>query len=59
MFTCELCGEVVDRVYRCLECGTNFCRDCGDPDSKKKLCAFCFEAEALHKLHTEKERDDW
>jgi hypothetical protein len=41
MSVCEICGKVADRVYTCVDCGTKFCKDCGDPDPKKKLCALC------------------
>ena len=41
MPVCEICREVVDRVYTCADCGIKFCKDCGDPDPKKKLCALC------------------
>lgn len=38
---CEVCEEVVDKVYTCVECGVDFCKNCGDPDPKKKLCVLC------------------
>ena len=42
-YFCDVCGEEVDKVYECKECGTMFCADCGNP--KKMLCSFCLEEE--------------
>jgi len=47
MPVCEICGEVVDRVYTCTDCGVEFCKDCGDPDPKKGVCALCSTYNAL------------
>jgi len=41
MPVCEICGEIVDTVYRCAHCGAGFCRDCSDPDPEKGICALC------------------
>ena len=41
MPVCAICEEVVDEVYRCADCGIAFCKDCGDPNPEKKLCAIC------------------
>jgi len=46
MPVCAICEEVVDKVYRCAGCGVDFCKDCGDPNSEKKLCTLCMPYEA-------------
>ena len=43
MPTCDLCGEEVEKVYVCEDCGVRFCEDCGD--SETKLCEDCIEYE--------------
>jgi ribosomal protein L32 len=58
MDVCEVCGEVVDKVHICADCGTRFCQDCGDPDPKKKLCAFCLKANAPFELYNERAYND-
>jgi len=40
---CELCGEEVDKVYECKNCGALFCPKCGSV--KEKLCRYCREEE--------------
>ena len=31
---CEICGELVDKVYKCKVCGTLFCEECGSVEDK-------------------------
>jgi hypothetical protein len=38
---CTICGEDVDRVVKCSECGERFCFECGEQE--KKLCYYCEE----------------
>jgi len=40
---CEVCGEQVDKVYKCKNCGTRFCED--DGSVSEKLCIYCMEEE--------------
>jgi len=47
MPVCAICEEVVDKVYRCADCGIDFCKYCGDPNPEKKLCALCMPYEAF------------
>jgi predicted nucleic acid binding AN1-type Zn finger protein len=40
---CEICNKKVTVVYKCNECGSNFCEKCG---KKEKLsCNDCVEYE--------------
>ena len=43
MLVCARCNEVVDKVYRCTNCGIDFCKDCGNP--KSSLCTLCMSYE--------------
>jgi hypothetical protein len=38
---CTICGEDVDSVVKCSECGERFCFECGEHE--KKLCYYCEE----------------
>jgi hypothetical protein len=38
---CDACGEVVETVYECGECGGLYCGECGDP--KMGTCVYCAE----------------
>jgi hypothetical protein len=40
---CEICGEEVEKVYRCKVCGVNFCEFCGSIE--KMLCSDCMDEE--------------
>jgi len=40
---CEICGEKVDKVYRCKRCDALFCAECGSISDK--LCIDCSEEE--------------
>ena len=60
MPVCAICEEVVDKVYRCADCGIAFCKDCGDPNPKKKLCAICMPYEAEEEREEEGEgEEEW
>ena len=43
--TCTVCGEDVELVAKCKECGAMFCDYCGDHDDK--LCDFCFDEDTI------------
>ncbi len=43
MLICEICGNVVDKLYTCKSCGVKFCENCGDPE--RGLCEDCLAAE--------------
>ena len=38
---CTICGEEVDKVIKCSECGERYCEDCGEHE--RKLCYYCEE----------------
>lgn len=38
---CDECGEKHDDAFKCVECGTISCPNCGDEDNK--LCGECKE----------------
>ncbi len=60
---CEICGELVDKVYKCKVCGTLFCEECGSVEDK--LCLTCLEEEEEEdweeeeNLEEEREDEDW
>jgi len=39
--TCELCGEDHGDVFKCNECGTPCCPNCGDPE--EQICGTCMD----------------
>lgn len=43
MPVCEICRKKVKEVFKCKECGTRFCKKCGDP--ARLLCKDCIEYE--------------
>jgi len=47
---CEICGDDVTNVYKCKNCGIQFCPDCGSVE--EKLCVDCQE-EDLEEEETE------
>ena len=53
MPVCTICEEVVDKVYRCADCGIDFCKDCGDP--RNSLCTICMSYEKLDRILLEEE----
>jgi len=60
MPVCTICEEVVDKVHRCADCGVDFCKDCGDPNPKKKLCTICMPYEKLDRtLSLLEEKEEW
>jgi hypothetical protein len=59
---CTLCGEDVDRVVKCSECGERFCDECGEPS--EKLCVFCLDEESEeedydNEDYEDEEDEDW
>jgi len=48
MPVCGACGEEVEVVYPCGDCGVLFCNECGDP--KKGICSFCAEEVLLEDI---------
>jgi hypothetical protein len=53
MQLCTICGEDVELVTKCKECGARFCAFCGDHDDK--LCDFCYDENALD----DDDDEDW
>ena len=43
MPVCEVCYEDMETVYRCKDCGTLFCSECGSV--KEELCLYCLKEE--------------
>lgn len=56
MPTCTVCGEDVELVAKCKECGAMFCDYCGDHDDK--LCDFCFDEDTIDDENPEYEDED-
>jgi len=54
MPVCARCKKVVDKVYRCTNCGIDFCKDCGAP--RNSLCTFCKSYEVEEE---EWEEEEW
>ena len=40
---CGICEEEAEKLYKCTECGTDFCQYCGSVS--KLLCDYCLEEE--------------
>jgi len=40
---CEICYSVEEEPYQCKICGTQFCADCGNPQTL--VCSRCEEKE--------------
>jgi hypothetical protein len=53
---CNLCGENMDMVTKCTQCGARFCIDCGEPD--EKLCIYCYD-EDDDDDEWDDEEEDW
>ena len=53
MPVCARCKKVVDKAYRCKNCGIDFCKDCGD--HRKSLCTFCISYEVEEEIWEEEE----
>jgi hypothetical protein len=45
MTLCTICGEDVDLVTKCQDCGARFCSSCGDHDDK--LCDYCYDEDLV------------
>jgi hypothetical protein len=56
MPVCTICGEEVDKVIKCSECGERYCEDCGEHE--RKLCYYCDE-EADSEEDSEYDDEDW
>ena len=40
--TCDECGKVTDKIYRCPCCHTGYCIDCRhNIDTKRNNCTVC------------------
>jgi predicted nucleic acid binding AN1-type Zn finger protein len=52
---CEVCGEQVDKVYKCKNCGTRFCED--DGSVSEKLCIYCMEEDTGEEEKVDEEED--
>jgi hypothetical protein len=48
---CELCGETVDKVYKCKICGTKYCDICGLPEDR--ICINCLDEEDYYDEYEE------
>jgi len=53
MSACARCKKVVDKVYRCTNCGIDFCKDCGVP--RNRLCTFCMSYKVEEETWEEEE----
>jgi len=53
MSKCGICGNRVDTIYECRECGIKFCENDGSPS--EKICINCSEKakEGLESEHEE------
>lgn len=40
---CEICEKKVKTVFRCKECSTRFCKDCGSEE--REMCEDCVQYE--------------
>ncbi len=61
MFECGVCGEHVEKLYVCRNCGVKFCEEDGSPE--KNLCINCSEIdkenlEGEHEEEREKEHEE-
>ena len=54
---CSLCGENMDHVTKCKNCGERFCDDCGEPE--EKLCIYCLDEDYEDDDYEEDEDDDF
>lgn len=50
---CAICGEDMETVVKCKQCGEKFCVDCGSPDDK--LCIYCLDEDD----EWDEDDDDW
>jgi hypothetical protein len=48
---CTICGEDVEFVTKCEDCGEKFCASCGDFEDK--LCDYCYDEDTVD------EDEDW
>ena len=56
MPVCDICGEEVDKLVKCSECGERYCDECGEHE--KKLCYYCDDEEESEE-DSEYDEEDW